>query len=107
MQKKLHIKKGDLVRVIAGDAKHANPNEGVVLSIDRENNRVIVEGVNLVSKHTKPSAANPQGGIEKKEAPIHISNLMLIVNGETTKVGRKVNENGKIVRFAKKTGEEI
>lgn len=101
---KLKIKKDDLVKVIAGESKG---KEGKVLSVDKAKNRAFVEGVNLVSKHAKPSAANPQGGIEKKEASLHISNLMLIVNGEATKVGRKANENGKIVRFAKKSGEEI
>lgn len=103
MQSKLKIKKDDLVKVIAGDAKG---QEGKVLSVDKNKNRALVEGVNLISKHTKPSAANPQGGIEKKEASIHISNLMLIANGEATRVGRKVN-NGKVVRFAKKSGEEL
>jgi large subunit ribosomal protein L24 len=104
MQPKLKIRKDDLVKVIAGDAKG---QEGKVLSVDKAKNRAIVEGVNLVSKHAKPSAANPQGGIEKKEASLHISNLILIVNGEATRVGRKANANGKIVRFAKKSGEEI
>lgn len=104
MQPKLKIKKDDQVRVIAGDAKG---QEGKVLSLDKAKSRVIVEGVNLVSKHAKPSAANPQGGIEKKEASLHISNLILIVNGEATKVGRKANDSGKIVRFAKNSGEEI
>jgi large subunit ribosomal protein L24 len=101
---KLKIKKDDLVTVITGESKG---KEGKVLSVDKAKNRAVVEGVNLVSKHAKPSAANPQGGIEKKEASINISNLKLIVNGEATKVGRKANENGKIVRFAKKSGEEI
>jgi large subunit ribosomal protein L24 len=75
MQAKLHIKKGDTVKVIAGDSKS---QEGVVLSVDRVKTRAIIEGVNLVSKHTKPNAANPQGGIVKQEASIHVSNLELI-----------------------------
>ena len=103
---KLKIKSGDIVRVIAGDHKGA---EGKVLKVDREKNKAIVEGVNMVSKHTKPSAKNPQGGIVKKEAAIHISNLALIdpKTGATTRVGRKKNADGKLVRVAKKSGEEI
>ena len=101
---KLKIKSGDIVRVIAGDHKGA---EGKVLKVSRENNKAIVEGTNMVSKHTKPSAKNPQGGIVKKEAPIHISNLMVMVGGNPTRIGRKVNENNKLQRFAKKTGEFI
>lgn len=104
MQKKLHIKAGDTVTVISGENKGQN---GKVLEIDRIKNRVVVEGVNLVKKHVKPSASNPNGGIVEKEAPIHISNLMLMVGGQATKVGRRMNDKGKLVRFAKKTGEEI
>lgn len=104
MQTKLHIKKGDTVKVIAGDSKG---QEGKVLEIDRAKLRAIVEGVNMVSKHAKPNAANPQGGILKQEASIHISNLMLSVGGKATKIGRKRNEEGKIVRYAKKSGEVI
>lgn len=104
MQTKLHIKKGDTVKVIAGDSKG---QEGKVLEIDRIKLRAIVEGVNLVSKHAKPNSANPQGGISKQEASIHISNLMLLVGGKATKIGRKRNEEGKIVRYAKKSGEVI
>jgi large subunit ribosomal protein L24 len=104
MQAKLHIKKGDTVKVIAGDSKG---QEGKVLEIDRDKLRAIVEGVNLVSKHAKPNSANPQGGITKQEASIHISNLVLLVGGKATKVGRKRNEEGKIVRYAKKSGEVI
>ncbi len=103
MQKKLHIKKGDTVAVIAGDSKG---QQGKVLSIDKEKGRALVEGVNLASKHTKPSAATPQGGIVKKESSIHISNLMLVVGGKLTRVGRKL-DNNKLVRYAKKTGEVI
>ncbi len=103
---KLKIKKGDLVKVIAGDSKGS---QGRVLEVIIEKNRAIVEGANLVSKHTKPNAAKPNGGIVKQEAAIHISNLMLIdpKSGEPTRVGRKRNEAGKLVRVAKTSGEEI
>jgi len=104
MQKKLHIKVGDTVKVISGEAKG---DEGKVLSIDRNKMRVIVEGVNKVKKHAKPSASDPQGGIIEKEAGIHISNLMLVVNGQATKTGRRLNDKGAIVRYSKKSGEEI
>ncbi len=106
MQKKLHIKKGDLVYVNTGENKG---KQGRVLEIFRKKDRAIVEGVNLISKHAKPNAANPQGGITKQEAPVHISNLNLIdpSTGKPTRVGRKVNENNKIVRVSKKSGEEI
>ena len=102
---KLKIKTGDIVRVIAGDHKGA---EGKVISVDRENNKAIVEGVNMVSKHTKPSAKSPQGGIVKKEAPIHISNLSLIdpKSKKATKVGVKV-EGDKKVRFSKKSNQVL
>jgi len=105
MQVKLHIKKDDTVVVITGDNKG---QQGKVLSVDTKNNRAIVEGVNLVSRHTKPSAAAPQGGIVKKEASIHISNLMVVVAGKATKIGRKLDEKtDKLVRYSKKTGEVI
>ena len=106
MSVKLHIKKGDIVYVNAGDNKG---QQGKVLSIDVENERAIVEGVNMVSKHTKPNSKSPQGGIVKKEAPIHISNLQPLdpKSGKPTRVGRKVNDKGKLVRYAKKSGEEI
>jgi large subunit ribosomal protein L24 len=102
---KLKIKSGDIVRVIAGDHKGS---EGKVLRVDREKNKAVVEGVNMVSKHTKPSAKNPQGGIVKKEAPIHISNISLIdpKSKETTKVGTKV-EGDKKVRFSKKSNQVL
>jgi large subunit ribosomal protein L24 len=105
-RKKLHIKKGDTVIVIAGDSKGM---EGRVLSVNYEKQTAIVEGVNLVSKHTKPSAKNPQGGIIKKEAPIHVSNLMLKdpSTGKPTRIGRRLNDKNKLVRYAKKSGEEI
>jgi large subunit ribosomal protein L24 len=102
---KLKIKSGDIVRVIAGDHKGA---EGKVVSVDREKNKAIVEGVNMVSKHTKPSAKSPQGGIVKKEAPIQISNLALIdpKSKETTKTGTRI-EGDKKVRFSKKSNQVL
>lgn len=100
---KLKIKKGDLVKVIAGDAKG---QEGKVLEVIINKNKVLIEGVNMISKHAKPSAKNPQGGIVKQEAPINLSNVMLIVNGTPTRVGRKV-EGDKLVRYSKKSGEVI
>jgi large subunit ribosomal protein L24 len=106
MQKKLHIKKGDTVVVISGNNKGA---KGRVLEIIRKTDRAIVEGVNLIKKHTKPNAQTPQGGIVEKEAPVHISNLMLVdpKTGKATRVGRKLNDDGKLVRISKKSGEEI
>lgn len=102
---KVKIKKGDIVKVIAGDSKGS---QGKVLEVDVEKNRALVEGVNMVSKHTKANAKNPNGGIVKKEAPIHISNLMLIdAAGNATRVGRRIGDNGKLVRYSKKSGEEI
>ena len=99
----LKIKTGDTVKVIAGDHKG---EEGKIVKVFIEKNKAIVEGVNMMSKHTKPSAENPQGGIVKKEASLHISNLMLIENGETTKVGYRI-EGDKKVRFSKKSKEVI
>jgi large subunit ribosomal protein L24 len=106
MQKKLHIKKGDNVVVIAGNNKG---KKGRVLEIITKTDRAIVEGVNLIKKHTKPNAKTPQGGIVDKEAPIHISNLMLFdaKAGVATRVGRRLNDKGKLVRYSKKSGEEI
>jgi large subunit ribosomal protein L24 len=106
MNKKLHIKKGDMVFVNAGEYKG---QQGKVLEVVVEDSRAIVEGVNLVSKHTKPNAKHHQGGIIKKEAPIHISNLMLVdpASGKPTRIGRRLNEKNKLVRYAKKSGEEI
>jgi len=106
MQSKYHIKKGDTVLVLSGEDKG---REGKVLKMVTKTDRAIVEGLNLISKHTKPNAKSPQGGIIKKEAPIHVSNLMLInpATGKPTRVGRKQNSNGKLVRYSKKTGEEI
>ncbi len=105
-QPKLNIRKGDTVKVIAGDSKG---QQGKVLSVSVATKRVIVEGLNLVSKHTKPNATNTEGGIIKKEAPIHISNVMLIdpKSGKATRVGRKLNDDGKLVRVAKNSGEVI
>ena len=106
MSVKLHIKKGDTVRVIAGDSKGS---EGKVLEIRTEENRAIVEGLNLVKKHTKPNAKHPQGGIVEQEAPIHLSNLQLIdpKSGKPSRIGRRRNDEGKLVRYAKRSGEEI
>ena len=104
MQKKLHIKVGDIVKVISGTSKGT---EGKVLLVDRDNNRAIVEGANVVKKHIKPSATNPQGGIEEAEASIHISNLMLVVGGVASRVGRKANDEGKMERYLKKNGEVV
>ena len=104
MQQKLHIKVGDTVKVLSGASVG---KEGKVLSIDRKKLRATVEGVNVIKRHTKPSATNPQGGIVEREAGIHISNLMLVHNGVATKVGRRLNEQGKLVRFSKKSGDEI
>ncbi|MBQ6882326.1 MAG: 50S ribosomal protein L24 [Alistipes sp.] len=103
---KLHIKKGDMVFVNAGDNRG---QQGKVLSVDAAKQRAIVEGVNICKKATKPNAQNPQGGIIEKEAPIHVSNLQVLdpKSGKPTKVGRKADANGKLVRYAKKSGEEI
>lgn len=103
---KRHIKKGDNVIVISGEDKG---KKGKILEIVTEKNRALVEGVNIVSKHTKASNKVPQGGIVKKESPIHISNLMLVdpKTGIRTRVGRRENEKGKLVRYAKKSGQEV
>lgn len=100
---KLKLKSGDTVRVIAGDHKGS---EGKITRVFIDKNKAIVEGVNMVSKHTKPNAKNPQGGIVKKEAPIHISNLTLLANGEATRVGYEMRD-GKKVRVSKKTKDII
>jgi len=103
-QPKLKIRKGDIVKVMAGDSKGS---QGRVLEVNLDNRKVLVEGVNLVSKSTKPNAKNTQGGIIKKEMPIHISNVMLVDGkGNTTRVGRRVEE-GKLVRYSKKSQEII
>jgi len=105
MQPKLHIKKGDTVKVIAGNEKGST---GKVLMVDPKKQRALVEGVNMVSKHTKPSAGSPQGGIVKKEASVHVSNLMVMdAKGNPSRVGRKLDSDNKLVRYSKKTGEVI
>lgn len=106
MSTKLNIKKGDTVKVIAGDSKG---KQGKVLEVDVDKLQAIVEGVNLVSKHTKPNAKNAQGGIVKQEANIHISNLMVVdATGKPTRVGRKIDtKTNKSVRYSKKSGEVI
>jgi large subunit ribosomal protein L24 len=102
MQPKLHIKKGDTVTVIAGDSKGL---QGKVLKVISEKSKAIVEGVNLISKHTKPNAKNTKGGILKKESLIHVSNLMVQdSSGKPTRIGRKIDEKtSKIVRYSKKS----
>ena len=99
----LKIKKGDTVKVIAGKD---NGKEGKVISVDAKKAKVVVEGVNMITKHAKPSAANQEGGIIQKEAPIDISNVMYLHKGKATRVGFKL-EGDKKVRFAKTTGEVI
>ena len=102
---KLHIKKGDTVKVLSGAD---NGKTGKIINVDREKGRAFVEGVNLVSKHNKPSAANPQGGIVKREASVHISNLMVVDSkGQASRIGRKLNKDGKLVRYSKKSGEVL
>jgi large subunit ribosomal protein L24 len=105
-QPKLKIKKGDKVKVIAGNDKG---KEGTVLEVLREKRKVVVEGIRIVTKHEKPSAGKPEGGLKKTEAPIDISNVMLIdpASGKPTRVGRKLDEKGKLQRYSKKTGEFI
>lgn len=105
MHKRLNVKKGDQVKVISGENKG---KEGQVLEVFTKKDRVIVEGVNIVTKHVKPSATNPQGGIEKKEAPIHVSNVMVVDNqGNPTRIGRRRKDNGKLIRFSKKSNEDL
>ncbi|MCC5928446.1 MAG: 50S ribosomal protein L24 [Cyclobacteriaceae bacterium] len=103
---KFHVRKGDTVKIISGNNKGKT---GKVLEILKDKYKAIVEGANMVTKHTKPSAASPNGGIVKTEAPIHLSNLMLVdpASGEATRIGRKNNEDGKLQRYSKKTGEFI
>jgi len=104
--KKPHIRKGDTVMVITGNDKG---QKGTVLEVIRKKNRAIVEGLNMVTKHIKPSAQNPEGGVVQTEAGIHISNLMLVdpATGEPTKIGRRRNEEGKLKRYSKKTDQFI
>ena len=103
---KLHIKKGDTVYVNAGEDQ---VKTGRVLKVLVKDYKAIVEGINMVSKHTKPNAKAPQGGIVKKEAPIHLSNLNVLdpQTKKPTRIGRKMNDEGKLVRYSKKSGEEI
>lgn len=100
---KLNIKKNDEVIVLAGDDKG---KKGRVIDVDRKNNRVFVDGVNLNSRHTKPNAKNPQGGIVKTPGGIHVSNVALLSDGKATRIGHK-EEKGKTVRYSKKTGKNI
>ena len=106
MSNKIHIKKGDNVKILAGDSKGKT---GKVLEVEMESYKAIVENVNLATKHSKPNAKNPKGGILKQEMPIHISNLMLVdAGGKATRVGRKIDEKtNKSVRVSKKSGEVI
>ena len=106
MNRKIHIKRGDNVYVNTGEYKG---QQGRVLEVIPKNYKAIVEGINMVSKHTKPNAQYPQGGIINKEAPIHISNLSLVdgSSGEATRIGRRLNDKGKLIRYSKKSGEEI
>ncbi len=92
------------MKVISGESKG---QEGKVLTIDRKNMRAIVEGVNIVKRHAKPSASNPEGGIVEKEAGLHVSNLMIVTKGVASRIGRKLDSKGKLVRYSKKSGEEI
>jgi large subunit ribosomal protein L24 len=103
---KYHVRKGDTVKVIAGNDKGKT---GKVLEVNTAKYRAIVEGANMVTKHQKPSASNPEGGIKKTEAAIHISNLMIVEpsSGDATRIGRKENADGKLQRFSKKSGEFI
>ena len=106
MNKKINIRKGDTVYVNSGEYKG---QQGRVLQVIRKEMKAIVEGINMVSKHTKPNAQYPQGGIIKKEAPVHISNLMIVdgSTGEPTRIGRRLNDKNKLIRVSKKTGEAL
>ena len=102
---RMKVKKGDQVKVLAGEDRG---KEGRVLDVNTSKQRLLVEGVNIITKHQKPSATNPQGGIVKKEASIHVSNVMVIDNqGNPTRIGRRRNDEGKLVRFSKKSKEEL
>ncbi len=104
-EKKFKLKKGDLVRVISGESKG---QEGKILEINTTKDRVLVEGANMISKHTKPNAKNTNGGIVKQEGSMHISNVMLVEDGKTVRIGRQADEKtGKLVRISKKTKEVI
>lgn len=102
---KLHVKSGDTVKVLSGDDRGRT---GKVTSVDRVKGRAVVEGINMVKKHLKPSATNPQGKIEEVEAPIYISKLMVVdSNNQASRIGRKKDDNGKLVRYSKKSGEVL
>lgn len=101
---KLHIRKGDTVKVLSGNDKNKT---GEVKLVNLKEGTAIVDGINMVTKHRKPDADNPNGSIVKLESPIRVSKLQLMVNGEPTRIGRKLNENGKLQRFSKKTGDFI
>jgi large subunit ribosomal protein L24 len=105
-QQKLHVRKGDTVKILTGNDK---AKTGKVLEIIADKSRAIVEGINIITKHQKPTAGKPEGGIKKMEGTIHISNLMVVElsTGKAVRTGRKVNEKGKLQRFSKKTGEFI
>lgn len=100
----MHVRRGDIVKVLLGDDRGKT---GKILRVDPVKRRAVVEGINFIKRHTRPSQQNPQGGIIEREAPVRISNLMLVHNGQSTRVGYKRLENGKKVRFAKKTGETV
>lgn len=104
--KKFKIKTGDYVQVMSGKDRG---KKGKVLKVLRDKDRVLVEGINIITKRVKPTAENPQGGLVEKEAPIHISNVMLVdpKSGEPTRVGYRFDENGNKIRYAKKSGEQI
>lgn len=103
---KFHVRKGDTVQIIAGNDKGKS---GKVLEVVREKYRAIIEGANMITKHVKPSATNPEGGIQKMEASIHLSNLKLVdpTSGNASRIGRKENADGKLQRYSKKSGEFI
>ncbi|HCY26045.1 MAG: 50S ribosomal protein L24 [Flavobacteriales bacterium] len=103
---KFKVKKGDTVKVLAGESKGST---GRIVRVIPKMNRVVVEGVNMIKKHQKPSATSPQGGIVEMEAPLHISNVSLVdpTSNEVTRVGRKMDDNGNVVRYAKKSGEVL
>ena len=105
-QVKIHIRKGDTVKIIAGNDKGKT---GKVLEVNRTTGRAIIEGANMITKHVKPTAESPEGGIQQTEASIHISNLMVVdpSSGDATRIGRKENADGKLQRYSKKSGEFI
>jgi large subunit ribosomal protein L24 len=103
-RKKIHVKKGDTVMVLSGDDKGKS---GRVLAVYPTDNRALVEGLNMVTKHRKPTAQNTSGKIDKIEAPMHISKLMVMVGNAPSRIGRKLDEDGKLQRYSKKSGEII